>query len=73
MEKKKAKSTLEHFSADSNLSVRDRERITRAFTFVLRKMQKFEDSQIEAYKYLRALRKQVRELEKRVWKFIEPS
>ena len=73
MEKKKAKTTIRRFSADSNLTPEDHEKITRAFKFMLRRIQKLHDHQLSAYKYLRELKKQVRELEERVWKFIEPG
>jgi hypothetical protein len=41
--------------------------------FTLRKLQKLEDSQVRAFKHLREVKKRLRDLEKRVWKFIEPS
>jgi hypothetical protein len=73
LEKEKAKRGARRFSSDSNLTPEDHERITRAFKHVLREIQNLRKSQISAYGHLRELKKRVRELEKRVWRFIEPS
>jgi tellurite resistance protein len=73
MEKKKAKTTIRRFRPDSNLTPEDHQRIGRAFKVTLRKIQKLEDSQVRAYEHIRELKKRLRELEKKVSSFIEPS
>jgi hypothetical protein len=73
VEKKKIEAKIRRFRLDSNLTPEDDERIRRAFKFILRKIQKLEDSQVRAYKHIRELKKRLRDIEKRVWKFIEPS
>jgi len=73
VEKKKYEKVGRDMPADSNLTPEDNERITRAFKFTLRKIQKLQDSQIATYKYLKEVKKRLRDLEKRVWRFIEPN
>jgi hypothetical protein len=73
VEKKSVKTRIRRFRPDSNLTPEDHQRISRGFKFILRKLQKLEDSQVRAYKHLRELKKRLRDIEKRVWKFIQPS
>jgi hypothetical protein len=73
VEKKKAKRITRRFSPDSNLTPEDHQRIGRAFRHTLREIRKLRKSQVEAYGLLRQLKKRLKELEKKVSSFIEPS
>jgi hypothetical protein len=73
VEKKKAETKIRRFSPDSNLTPEDHRRITRAFTVTLRKIDRLRRSQVEACQQIRTLNKRLRQLEKRVSGFIEPS
>jgi dsDNA-specific endonuclease/ATPase MutS2 len=73
VDKKKARTTTRRFSADSNLTPEDDARFRRAFKVTFRNIDKLRRSQVTAYKHIRNLKKRLKELEKKLSSFIEPS
>jgi hypothetical protein len=73
VEKKKVRPAVRRFRPDSNLTPEDDARFRWAFKYTFGQIRKLRKSQIEAYGLLRQLKKRLKELEKRVSSFIEPS